>query len=334
MATKKSNNTLLVDGNALFKTAYYGAKRLMYNNEKIGGIYLTLSIIRKLINENKINKIVVVWDGENSIGPRALLYPWYKENRLRDMTPDEEDNYHFQKSRVKQYLEELFIRQHITEDCEADDAIAYYTQNKIHNENVIVVTNDRDLLQLLDERTSVYLIDKKEIINQNNFRIFFPYHYKNVKVIKILTGDRSDNIHGIRGLACDEGIERVIGIIPEICQREITLDEVFESCEKNKDQQICKNILTGKSARGIFGKEFFDINEKIINLDNPLIDDKNKSAMDVLIKEKMDPTDRRFKNLLKMMIKDGTIQLIPGKNERWEEFVQPFIKIVRHEKHD
>lgn len=328
------NRTLLVDGNALFKTAYYGVKYTSYQGNKIGGIFSSLNMIRKLINENQINKIVVMWDGDNSIQSRIKIYPDYKFRRRQNKMPDNElDNYQFQKIRIKEYFEELFIRQHITENCEADDAIAYYTHNRKFNEFILIVTNDRDLLQLLSDDVNVYLLDKKHIINPNNFFLFFPYYYKNVKLIKIITGDKSDSIHAISGLGGDNAIEKLINLVPDIRTREVQLDEIFTICEEKKTETICQNILTGKTPSGIFGKEFYDINEQIIDLNFPLIDGDDKENVKMILNERLDPTNRRFKNLLKMMIKDGTIRLIPGQLDRWEDFVGPFIKIIRNEKY-
>ena len=328
------NKTLLVDGNALFKTAYYGVKYTTYKGNKIGGIFSSLNMIRKLINENMVNKIVVMWDGDNSIQSRLKLYPDYKFRRRQNkMTDNEFDNYQFQKVRIKEYFEELFIRQYITENCEADDAIAYYTHNRKFNESILIVTNDRDLLQLLSEDVNAYLLDKRFIINPNNFQLFFPYYYKNVKLIKILTGDKSDSIHAISGLGSDNAIEKLINLVPAIRTREVQLDEIFAICEEKKLETICKNILTGKTPSGIFGKEFYDINERLIDLNFPLIEGDDKENIKIILNERLDPTNRRFKNLLKMMIKDGTIRLIPGQLDRFEDFVQPFLKIIRNEKY-
>lgn len=327
------NRTLLVDGSALFKTAYYGVKYTSYKGNKIGGIYSSLSMIRRLVADNRINRIVVMWDGDNSIQSRLKLYPDYKIHRKQDMDEKEYDNYQFQKVRIKEYFEELFIRQYITQNCEADDAIAYYTHHRKHNESILIVTNDRDILQLLSDDVHVYLLDKKYIINPNNFQMFFPYYYKNVKLIKIITGDKSDAIHAIHGLGSDTAIEKLIDLVPDIRTREVTLNEIFAACEEKKDETICRNILTGKTPSGIFGQEFYDINERLIDLNNPLIEGDDIENVSLLLHEKLDPTNRRFKNLLKMMIVDGTIRLVPGQLDRWEEFVQPFIKIIRNEKY-
>jgi len=91
--------------------------------------------------------------------------------------------------------------------------------------------------------------------------------------------------------------------------------------------------LTGKTPSGIFGKEFYDINERLIDLNFPLIEGDDKENIKIILNERLDPTNRRFKNLLKMMIKDGTIRLIPGQLDRFEDFVQPFLKIIRNEKY-
>ncbi len=331
----RKNKTLLIDGNALFKTAYYGVKYTSYKGEKIGGIFASINMIRKFINENAVNKVVVMWDGDDGIRSRVKIYPDYKIRRRNSEPMSEQDriNFEFQKLRIKEYLEELFIRQYITQDCESDDAIAYYVHHRKPDESILIVTNDRDILQLLSEDVNVYLLDKKYIINPNNFQMFFPYHYKNVKLIKIITGDKSDSIHGIHGLGNDTAIGKLIDLVPEIRTREVQLDEVFAACEEKKDETICKNILTGKAPSGIFGMEFYQINEQIINLEKPLIGGEDEKNVELILNEKLNPENRRYKNLLKMMVADGTIKLIPGQIERWEEFVQPFIKIIRNEKY-
>lgn len=60
----KIQNTLLVDGNALFKSGYFGAKgEYNYKGEHIGGIYQFITMIRKLLSENMYHRVYVFWDG-------------------------------------------------------------------------------------------------------------------------------------------------------------------------------------------------------------------------------------------------------------------------------
>ena len=62
--TKKKTQTLVVDGNALMKRSYSGAKNMYYKEKHIGGIFQFYSTLRKMVVEHKIDKVVVMWDGE------------------------------------------------------------------------------------------------------------------------------------------------------------------------------------------------------------------------------------------------------------------------------
>ena len=136
---KKYTTTLLVDGDSLLKTAYHGAKNLYYKENHIGGIYQFLTMLRKYLNEHKYDRVFVFWDGQFSGRLRYDIYKDYKSNRDKDFyneTPPSEPELFIQKERVKQYLEELFIRQFEDTIIEADDSIAYYCSKIKEDEKI------------------------------------------------------------------------------------------------------------------------------------------------------------------------------------------------------
>jgi len=74
--------TLLVDSSYLLKRSFHGAKDLYtIKFGHIGGLYSFMTTIRKLIKNNMINKVVLVWDGENSGIYRHSIDSNYKANR-------------------------------------------------------------------------------------------------------------------------------------------------------------------------------------------------------------------------------------------------------------
>ncbi len=155
---KKYTTTLLVDGDSLLKTAYHGAKNLYYKETHIGGIFQFLTMLRKCINEHRYDRVFVFWDGIFSGRLRYDIYKDYKSNRDKDFytqQPPSEPELYIQKERVIQYCEELFIRQFQDEIIEADDGIAYYCSKIKDDEKIVIVTNDRYMLQLLHERIGV-----------------------------------------------------------------------------------------------------------------------------------------------------------------------------------
>ena len=129
---------LLVDGDNLLTIGFYGVKNYFYKGVHIGGIYHFLNTLRRSFELYHLDKIVVFWDGNDGARQRKLIYDRYKENRgSRVKSEEEENNYNYQRNRVKQYLEEVYVRQGEFDYCESDDCIAYYVQNSPNEEKII-----------------------------------------------------------------------------------------------------------------------------------------------------------------------------------------------------
>jgi 5'-3' exonuclease len=327
-------SVLLVDGDNLLTIGFYGLKNHFYKGKHIGAIFHFIDTLRRSFEIYKLDKIVVFWDGEEGSLSRKKIYHLYKENRkTRVKTEEEINSYNTQRNRVKQYLEELFVRQGEFEYCETDDCIAYYTQNS-PNENKIIYSSDGDLTQLVSENTQIYNPSHKKLykINDNILYQHQEIKIENVVIVKILCGDSSDNISGIKNL----GIKRLISIVPEIKDKKITLTDVINRGNnlllENKDNSLVKNLLTGVTKHGVFGDEFFEINEKIVNLSNPILTDEAKENIDLLIYDEMDPEGRSYKNTMKMMMEDGLFHLLPKSDDAWVKFLNPFLRLTRKEK--
>ena len=332
---KKYNNTLLIDGDSLLKTAYHGAKNLYYKETHIGGIFQFLTMLRKCLNEHRYDRVLVFWDGQFSGRLRYDIYKDYKSNRDKDFykeTPPSEPDLYIQKERVFQYCEELFIRQYQDPIIEADDGIAYYCSQLKDNEKIVIVTNDRDMLQLLDERVGVYVINLRKIVTTTNYSDNFNHHYSNVKLIKILSGDNSDNIKGIKGVS----EKTLIKYFPEITQKSLTLTDIISKIEdiqkERKNRLKTLDNIINKVTVGIQGESIFTVNEKIINLKKPLLTESSKEELNQLFSSTIDPEDRTTKNVIKMMIDDGLTMAIPGGRDGYINFLQPFLRIIKKEK--
>jgi len=103
--------TLLVDGNNLFKIGFHGVKELFSDGDHIGGVYHFINIIRKFLEEHNHDKVIVFWDSSDNSTIRKEIYPQYKDNRRQDMNEYKFESYLNQRNRVKEYLEEVFVRQ-------------------------------------------------------------------------------------------------------------------------------------------------------------------------------------------------------------------------------
>ena len=326
-------NTLLVDGDNLFKIGFHGAKDLFNDGSHVGGVYHFINTLRRFLEEHNHDKVVVFWDGDSNSSARKKLYPQYKENRRRDeMNEYKYESYLTQKSRVKEYIEEVFVRQVEMHDNEADDLIAYYCKIAI-DENIIIFSADKDLTQLINERVTIYSPVSKSYFKQGDKitinKVDIPH--QNVLVCKVFTGDKSDNIDGIEGL----GEKTLIKYFPELQEKSCTIEEILDNARnipQTKPIKSLSNILTGKSKSGILGEEFYNMNKKIVDLLNPLITDEGMELVEQIHKDTIDPTDRGYKNLMRMMVKDGMFKFLPKNDEAWVDFLRPFMKLTRKEK--
>lgn len=328
--TKKITKTLIVDGNVLLKRSYNGAKHVYHKGTHIGGIFQFYTTLRKLIVEHNIDKVVIMWDGERGGTLRLDYYPDYKGNRPKFFDKD----YELQKIRVKQYAEELFIRQCEDPDVESDDLQAFYCQNKKKNEEVIIYTNDRDLCQLISEDVTIFLADKKQIVGIGNYQWYFEHHYSNAGLIKMIEGCSTDNVKGIDGVTEKTLIEH----FPEIKTQQVTLEEIIEKSktiqenrDKNKPLKVLNNIINGVS-KGSHKGGVYEINNKIINLKEPLLTEEAKELVLQSISLPIDPDGRDQKNVLKMMLDDGVMYVIPGGENGYLNFMEPFIRLIKKEK--
>ena len=327
-------SVLLVDGDNLLTIGFYGLKNHFYKGKHFGALYHFINTLRRSFETYHLDKIVVFWDGENGSQPRKQIYHLYKENRKSRLRTDEEINsYNSQRQRVKQYLEELFVRQGEYPLCETDDCIAYYTQNS-PNENKIVYSGDGDLTQLVSETTQIYNPSHQKLYKVND-TITYSHEdilIENVTLVKMLCGDPSDNISGIKNM----GIKRLLSLFPEVRERKVTLEEVKEKTnllfEEDKHNWLLKNILTGVTKHGVFGEEFYEINSKIVSLSDPFITDEAKENIIALINENLDPEGRSYKNTMKMMMEDGLFQVLPKSDDAWTNFLNPFLRLTRKEK--
>ena len=322
--------TLLVDGNSLLNTGFHGIKNMYNGTDHIGGLYHFLNTLRKLIDTYLLTKIVVFWDGEDNTKPRLELYPDYKLNRrLKPKPQDDLQSYAKQKLRVQEYLEELYVRQATFKWCEADDCIAHYTK-KAQKENIIILTSDRDLLQLIGKNVSVHIISLNKL---------FKYGEKvplngvnipssNVRVVKTICGDSSDNIYGIKMV----GIKSLVKIKPEILEEKVSLEDILKTIQsKKKINKKEKNILEGVTQKKP-DSSILETNYKIIGVGEQFLTKDAVNGIKDLSKEAIDPDGRHWKNALDLMMSDGILNILPKKDDSWVDFVRPFLRLTRIEK--
>ena len=155
---------------------------------------------------------------------------------------------------------------------------------------------------------------------------------ENVRLVKMLCGDSSDNIAGIKGM----GLKRLLSFFPEIKTEQISVQQVIERgnllFEQDKYNKLITNLLTGVTKHGVFGEEFFDVNSRIVSLENPYLTEEATENINLLINETLDQEGRSYKNAMKMMQEDGIFNVLPKSDDAWIKFLNPFLRLTRKEK--
>lgn len=334
---ENSLQTLLVDGNALFKTGYHGAKdEYNYKGEHIGGIYQFITILRKLLNENIYHKVFVFWDGAFSGLLRYRIYKDYKSDRGKNYelgTIPDDPNQLLERYIVQEYLEELSIRQLEDDIVESDDFIAYYCKTKEDNEKITICSNDSDLCQLIGEDVKIYLCNKKIYVTHENYSEIFEHKLENCRTIKIISGDTSDSIKGIKGVK----ETTLLNLFPELKEKEVGINYIVETAKKLQDERISNkkkplqaldNLIKSKTD-GIQGEKIYEINTKLIDLSNPMITDDAIIKLEELKNNPLS-NDRGVKNVYKLIKRDGLDSKIS--DNYCLEYLLPFKKLNEREK--
>lgn len=255
-----------------------------------------------------------------------------EERRKKKEIVDE--NFERERNLIMMYCVEMSIRVLFDDKTEGDDFIAYYVAHKKPEDRVIIVSTDQDLTQLISPTVAVYNRTLKKYLNVKNFQKIKGYPVENVLLRKIFCGDPSDNIGNIKGLSEN----RLMELMPEIAERPVTIDEVKEKAQKMIDERVKEkkkplqwheNIINGVSNKEYNG-DFYEINEKIINLKKPLLTKRAEEDIEAMMYAPMEPDDNSFANLYQMIVRDGIENLVDA-NE-FSRFFIPFKELADKEK--
>lgn len=192
---------VLIDGNNLMFRSYYAtayAGNLMKNSKGFvtNALYGFTNMMNKIIHEEEFSYILVAFDKGKTF--RHDTYSQYKAGRIE--TPADLKN---QFPKAKEMLDAMGIKWYETDGYEADDIIG--TLSKIATDNdyeTLIVSSDRDLLQLINDKVTVKLLKTKDYIMMTKDAFVSEYNLEPIKIIDLkgLQGDKSDNIPGVKGI--------------------------------------------------------------------------------------------------------------------------------------
>ena len=195
------------------------------------------------------------------------------------------------------------------------------------------MSGDEDLCQLINDSVCVYNTQLKKFLSDKNFKQFKGYPYQNVVTRKVFCGDKSDNIGNIDGVS----EKRLEELMPEILTRPVAINEVIERAKEKIDERISQkkkplkwheNIVNGVSKKEYPG-DFYEINEKIISLEHPLLTEEAETELKDMMYNVQDPEGRSFENLFAYIQEDGIDEIKDA--DRFSFFFEPFKVLVDKE---
>lgn len=230
---------VLVDGNNFLFRSYYATAytgNIMRNKEGFptNGIYGFVNMINKIISEEKPEYMMVAFDIGKTF--RHEKYERYKDGRRE--TPDD---LKVQFPVAKKILTAMGIKYLECAGYEADDIIGTISMwcEKDPEYEALIVSSDKDLLQLISDETVVKLLKTKDYIWMDKKTFNDTYGFDPIHMIdlKALMGDASDNIPGVKGI----GEKGAIKLVSEYK----TIDNIYENIEKIKGAAQIK-LIDGK----------------------------------------------------------------------------------------
>ncbi len=312
---------LVIDALNMFLRAFIVDPSLSQHGQPIGGIKGSIKILQKLVRITKPNEIVICWDGPNGSQKRKTLNSGYKEGRkplrlnrsVHNLTENEEiQNKVWQQMQVIEYFNQMPIIQLILERVEADDIISYVCNSRHYDGwQKVIVSNDKDFLQLCDDETVVYRPTTDKIETKKTVIESLGIHPTNMALARAMDGDASDNLPGVNRV----GMKTIATKLPFMKEeRSVTIDELIEYCEtKESKLKVFKTIAQSR--------KLIEHNYDMMQLYSPLISVQGKQTIDYALENF--ECDFHKTELLKLMIEDGFGEL------NWEELKTFLNKISR-----
>ena len=280
-----NDRVLIIDSLNAFIRSFAVIRHMNPKLVPIGGLTGYLRSLGYAINLVRPTRVILAFDGKGSSTNKKYLYPEYKANRglSRITNWDAYDTYEQENEAMKNqlvrlvdYLRCLPVDIISIDKIEADDVIGHLCNQ--FTEEVCIVSSDRDYLQLVSPKVSVFSPTKKIFYTPDLVLKEYGVHPRNFLLQKMLLGDGGDNVPGVHKL----GPKTLLKEFPELGKEmEFTFEEMLEKCETGK-KQVHENILNFKRQ--------LEINKLLMDLKDPNIPEESI----VEIREMVDNPNKGF----------------------------------------
>lgn len=248
----KDDDVLIVDGTNNFIRCWSVVPTLSDNGDHVGGISGFLNSLGYAIKLLKPTRVIIVFDGVGGSLRRKAIFPGYKEGRsmkvrvnraYEDMSDPEQEKKEMlaQMGKLVEFLRSLPVSVMAIDHIEADDTIAYMATSMFPKSKITIMSADKDFLQLVNDRVNVWSPIKKKIYSVQDVINEFGVHPTNFIYYRVLDGDSSDKIDGIKGIA----LKTAIKMFPMITEsKEYSVSEMLMfSKDKSNEKKGYADIV-------------------------------------------------------------------------------------------
>jgi DNA polymerase-1 len=295
---------LIIDGQNMFIRNYVMSPQLDINGNPIGGLTGFMRSLQKEVRRAKPDRVAICWEGPGGSQKRREKNKNYKLGRKAPRlnreytfaTPEEErENKYSQLVKLTEYLDHLPILQLSLENVEADDIIAWLCHcNEYAEWQKLIISNDKDFIQLCDDKTVLVRPGKnEEVLNKNNILEQYSIHPRNFAWARAITGDKSDNLEGVKGLGLATVAKR-FSFLSE--NKDYGLQDILTHAKNNNSKiKAYQNVLDSE--------EIIALNYEIMQLYTSTISSQGVNKLKYAIKN--DGVNLNRSEIRKMLLKDG-----------------------------
>jgi len=273
---------LLIDGNSMLFRAYYatvyGQSMSTSSGIPTNAIYGFALMLQKALKDIEPEYVFVAFDSDKTTY-RHQIYPEYKGTRSE--TPEDLKT---QFPIIREYLDALHITHYEKSGLEADDIIGSIAK-QTRDYKIAILTSDKDLLQIVDDNTDVFLMQRgiTEMARMDSEAVLEKYELtpKQIIDLKGLAGDSSDNIPGVT-MVGDKTATRLL-------KEYKTVEGVYENIDKIKGK-LQQNLINDKEKAYLSKKLatiIVDADLSDIDLSKTIYQKESKDAYDFYLKYQM-----------------------------------------------
>ncbi len=284
--TASGERFLLIDGLNLFFRNFAMMNMVNPDGVHIGGLGGFFRSLGAEIRRIDPTQVYVVFDGVGSSNNRKNIVPEYKSGRdlqritnweVFDNHEEEDDSKVDQIVRIIQYLKTLPVKTVSIDKVEADDIIAHLSRilPKDKKDKAFIVSSDKDFIQLVSDNVFLYRPMEKEYYTKQTVYDKYKMSPKNFILYKTLLGDNSDKIRGVKGL----GEKGLMKKFPELQNSSLTLKDIVQISESKFKEHVVY-------ARIVQGVDELEKNYKVMDLSNPMIDERDKEYLKEVVNSK------------------------------------------------